>query len=430
MNLLQKAVFAINKTVNGQRIPLTTQNRNMLWQLMGGFIPLNWNNSGNVQVNEGYIRNVDVYSIVKKIVDVSKSIPWVVEKQQSSGNWKVIENTTIHELMNQPNMSKGYTWNDIEEQVLLYLLITGNSYLVGNTQVNSTLIEELDILPSQAINILNRNSNFFIPDLEFQFSFGSTSRIYKKSEIEHIKFFNPNLQRYDYGLSPIEVASRVVEVGNQRWIADASILGNKGISGLVSDKSNNAMTPDEADIVNDEMRNRMGGADKFGQVLVTNKDLTYIPIGLSPADMQLLEKGVVTTRTLCNVLGLDSSLFNDPENKTYNNRLEAEKAMYTNCIIPLSDKVSEAYTHFICKNHFPLQNVRMRQDFSKVECLQENLKEKADILASFKDKGIYTANEVREKMGEPKSTDPNADLLIINTTPINNIQNPQQQQPN
>ncbi len=72
----------------------------------------------------------------------------------------------------------------------------------------------------------------------------------------------------------------------------------------------------------------------------------------------------------------------------------------------------------------------MRQDFSKVECLQENLKEKADILSSFKDKGIYTANEVRAKMGEPKSTDPNADLLIINTTPINNLQNPQQQQPN
>lgn len=411
----------------GGTIPLTEQQREVIWKLAGGWIPLNFNNNFVQQINAGYSQNVDVYAIIKKVVDISKSIPWVVEKQLSNGNWKELSNTTLHELMYNPNMTKGYTWNDIEEQTLLYLLVTGNTYIVGNTQFNSSLIEELDILPTQAVNILNKNSSFFMPLLEYQFSFGSSSQIYTEKEIKHIKFYNPNLERYYYGLSPIQVAANVIQVGNERWTADASILGNKGISGMITDRSQLPMTAEESDMVDAALKQKIGGAHKFGQVLTTNKDLNYIQIGMSSADMELLKKGVVTTRTLCNVLGLDSSLFNDPENKTYNNRLEAEKAMYTNCIMPLSDKMSEAYTQYLCANHFPGQKVRMRQDFSKVECLQKNLKEKATILMDMRSRGIYTANEVREKMDMPKLDDPTADELIISTTLTNTLDNGQSQ---
>lgn len=411
MNFIQKAVgkIALKALSYSGTLSLTEHDKEIIFHQLGGFMPLNWENNSNIQVREGYSQNVDVYAIIKKIVDISKSTPWVVERKQYNGNWKVLENTTIHELMDAPNITKGYTWNDIEEMVLLYLLITGNTYMVGNTQFNSTLIEEIDILPSQAINIYNRNLNFFSPQLQYQFNFGGTSRVYSQDELKHIKFYNPNLQNFDYGLSPIQVAGNVVQVGNERWIADASILGNKGVSGLVSDGSDNPMTTDEAKIAGDELRKKMGGAHKFGRVMVTNKKLTYIPIGLSPADMQLLEKGVVTTRTLCNVLGLDSSLFNDPANKTYNNRLEAEKAMYTNCIIPLSDKISEAFTSWICANHFPMQEVRMRQDFSSVECLQGNKKEESEIdkikaqtvRNQFKS-GFITYNKGLEYLGQPR----------------------------
>lgn len=422
-NLASKALGLLGGT-----IPLTEQQRQVIWCLVGGWIPLNFNNNFVQQIQYGYSENVDVYAIIKKIVDISKSIPWVVERQLSNGTWKEMPDSTLHELMDAPNVTKGYTWNDIEEQTLLYLLVTGNTYIVGNTQFNSSLIEELDILPTQAVNILNKNSDFFMPLLEYQFSFGSSSGIYTGEQICHVKFYNPNLERYYYGLSPIQVAGNVVQVGNERWIADASILGNKGISGMITDRSQLPMTAEESDIVDGALRQKIGGAHKFGQILTTNKDLNYIQIGMSSADMELLKKGVVTTRTLCNVLGLDSSLFNDPENKTYNNRLEAEKAMYTNCIMPLSDKMSEAYTQYLCKNHYPNQRVRMRQDFSKVECLQENLKEKADILMNMRSRGIYTANEVREKMGMDRiTTDPTADELIISTTLANTLDNGQGQ---
>ena len=58
-------------------------------------------------------------------------------------------------------------------------------------------------------------------------------------------------------------------------------------------------------------------------------------MAMSSTDLQLVEKGVINLRAICNVFGLDSSLFNDPANKTFNNRKEAEKALYTNAIIPI-----------------------------------------------------------------------------------------------
>ena len=78
------------------------------------------------------------------------------------------------------------------------------------------------------------------------------------------------------------------------------------------------------------------------------------------------------------ISGVDSALFNDPANQTYNNRLEAEKALYTNAIIPLSEKISLAHTNFLVQNHFPNEEVRMRQDFSEVEALQKDKKTEAE----------------------------------------------------
>ena len=101
-------------------------------------------------------------------------------------------------------------------------------------------------------------------------------------------------------------------------------------------------------------------------------------MAMSATDLQLIEQGVISLRAMCNVFGLDSSLFNDPANKTFNNRLEAEKAFYTNAIMPLASSVAAKHNNYIVKNHYPDGNYRMRKDFSKVESLQKDKKQEAE----------------------------------------------------
>jgi len=389
------------------KLGLTTHEREQIMRLFGSFNANKIGTQPSNLIEKGYEQNVDVYSVIKKIVDTSKAIPWIIEQKTSEG-WEIMEDTTIHELMANPNPSKGYTWDDIEEQMLVYLLANGNSYMVSESSFNNSMIAEVDILPSPYVCPTTTNNNFFMPNIQYQFELGTNKRSYAMDEVEHIKFFNPGYSSVNdslLGLSIIQVARAAVKVGNDRWDADANLLQNRGAVGLITDRSNRPMTPDESAMVQKAWNNDTSGTGNFGKIKVTNKDLNYIQMAMSSSDLQLVEKGVINLRAICNVFGLDSSLFNDPANKTFNNRKEAEKALYTNAVIPLSDKIASAHTRFIAKNHFPMQEVRMRQDFSEVEALQSDKKTEAE-----KDKIIMDG--VNVIMNMPISSAAKQSLLI------------------
>jgi len=328
-------------------------------------------------IEKSYERNVDAYSVVNKIVKVFTGCDWIVERQLN-GEWEKVEDTTIHELLENPNSIKNYTFADIDEMLLTYLLCNGNSYLHGET-LNGK-IAELDVLPSNHIEI-QTNDNFFLPNLKYQFDIGKTQRTYNNEELEHIKFFNPSYYSIEdsyKGLSVFEVAYNVVQVGNDRWDAAAHLFQNRGMAGLITDMSNRPMKPKEQSLVQNAFNKKTTGTDKYGGIHVTNKDLKYIPMAMSATDLQLIEQGVISLRAMCNVFGLDSSLFNDPANKTFNNRLEAEKALYTNAVMPLANKIAAKHNSYIVKNHYPDGNYRMRKDFSYVEALQKDKKQEAE----------------------------------------------------
>ena len=52
--------------------------------------------------------------------------------------------------------------------------------------------------------------------------------------------------------------------------------------------------------------------------------------------------------------------------------------MYTNCIIPIAEKIATKHTNFIALNHFPDGTVRMRKDFSNIPALQNDMKQEAE----------------------------------------------------
>lgn len=327
-------------------------------------------------IEHSYEKNVDAYAVVKKIADIFVGCGWVVE-QKVDGEWQIVEDTTIHDLLENPNQQKGYTWRDIDEQMITYLLCSGNSYLYGETLEGK--ISEVDVLPSNHVDI-TASENFFLPNLKYTFDLGKVSESYDQEDIEHTRLFNPNYQNIEEsyeGLSVFQVAAKVVQVGNDRWDASAHLFQNRGMAGMITDQSEVPLTQDQGEKLQSAFKKSTAGTDKFGGVRVTNKNLKYISMAMSATDLQLIEQGVISLRAICNVLGLDSSLFNDPSNKTFNNRLEAEKAMYTNVIIPLADKIAAKHNNYIVKNHYPDGNYRMRKDYSKVESLQKDKKQEA-----------------------------------------------------
>jgi len=390
----------------------------LLQTLLGGRIPLSnnllrWRNHGSLQskgitdpIREGFEQNVDFYALIKKLVDVYNDVPYVSEIKIGDG-WEPLDNPTYQGLLDNPNKGKQYTWNDIDERLLIYLIATGNSYLHG--EVLNGRIEEVDVLPSNHVCV-STSSNFFLPNPKYLFEIDTTKKSFDQDEISHTLLFNPSYQSVEdsfNGLSLIQVAAMPVRVGNDRWDADANLLQNRGAIGLISDRSNSPMTAKEAEAAQIEYDRRTTGTDKFGKTIVTNKDLNFIQTAMSSTDLQLVEKGVVGLRAICNVLGFDSSLFNDPANKTFNNRKEAEKAMYTNAIMPWGERLVNSHNQFIVKSHYPDGNVRLRKDYSEVEALQADKKLEAE-----KDKKVMDGINVVANM--PISNDAKTILIKDN----------------
>lgn len=376
---------------------------------------------GNELIREGYSQNVDAFSIIKKIVDCGTSTPYLVEKLRYDGSYKEVKSSILHDLLENPNPIKGYTWKDIEEQIVIYLLAAGNAYILP--EVGSGIVSSIDVLPPQNVTIFSSN-NFFNPNPQYRFYLGNKQRTLSVDDLTHIKIFNPvsyGVTDSLYGLSLIEVASWPIQSGNDRWQAQASIYQNRGTTGLITDKSQRPMTDEEAKMVNANFKDKTGGPKRFNSIYATNKDLNYIQMGMSPSDMELVKSGIVSTRAVCNVFSLDSSLFNDPENKTYSNRTEAEKALFTNAVIPVFDKVYSHLTRTIVKKLFPAEIIRLRKDYSKVECLQENYKDKVISYCLMKNSGIISANTAAEALKQPKSLDENADKLIISTSLVEQL---------
>lgn len=352
-----------------------------------------------------YENNVDAFSVVKKIVDASKEAAWIVQKKDTDGNWVRDDSTEIQSLLENPNEYKQYTWNDIQEQVLIYLLCNGNAYLYGEKLENK--VAELDVLPSKFVDVTS-NGNFFLPEVKYTLEIDSTTKVIDREDLAHIKFFNPYYSTVEdgiKGLSLFQVAAHPIIVGKNRWEADASLLQNRGALGFITNKSERPMTAEQAKEVQNAFDNSNNGTEKYGKVRVTNKDLSYVSMAMSSVDLQLLEKGVINLRAICNVFGLDSSLFNDPANKTYNNRQEAEKALYTNAVIPLSRVLAAKYNRLITRSYFPDGNYRLYQDFERVEALQKDKKMEAE-----KDKIVVES--INTVLSMPISQEAKRDLLV------------------
>jgi HK97 family phage portal protein len=169
-------------------------------------------------------------------------------------------------------------------------------------------------------------------------------------EILHIKLENlldgDDEQKY-YGISPLQAAWSTVVSSNEIFKAEASIFKNRGVVGLISNDSERPALPSDLEKLQESFQGRAGGAENFNKVLVTNQNVRYIQMGMSPQDLQLIANQREKLRILCSVFGLDSKLFGDGENSTYNNVNEAQKAAYLQVYIPVRQKINYELSNFL-----------------------------------------------------------------------------------
>lgn len=334
----------------------------------------------NEFILNGY-RNPFVFMCIDKIADVASELPVNV-----SENGREL---STYPLFEKPNQQEK-TFSDFYYKVVSFLLLTGNCFVYGVRPVGMSGFGELQLLNPKCVTINTVDGTEGGAVKNYQYSDQAKTLTIEPADMLHIKF--PNIvTETNWGLSPLYSAIQVYESSNNIFEASAHLHKNRGISGILSNAdSNMPMLPKEQEQLQNDMNRRISGTSNFGKMFVTTANLKWLQVGMSPEELKSLEGNLALLRNTCSIYGLDSSLFNDPDNKTYANRADAEKSMYTSVVRPVTDKINNSLGSFL--------GIEIETDFSGVGVLSRPNFELSQKLVAEVQAGIITAQEAKEKL--------------------------------
>ena len=319
-------------------------------------------------VNDGYVSNDIVYSIVNLIANKAKIAPFhvykIIDQQAASQykaaiqnpeqvkSWKELENlkkkayelydgdARLNELLKFPNEED--TWSDLVEQWCAFKLVTGNTFVYGKiieAGANKGKPLSLYVLPAQYRAIIANVEVFPPMRAGYQLYYGKLWS-FTTEEILHDKYFNPQWNitgNQLYGQSPLKAASRTVTRSNEAKTAAVSAFQNGGPAGVLfmnDDRFDPTSGAEQAQALKKSVSEK-AGSQNYNSIAVSGYKVDWKDIGLSPVELGILESEKWDMVSLCNIYGVPSQLLNDAANKTYNNQQEGEKALTLRCAIPL-----------------------------------------------------------------------------------------------
>jgi HK97 family phage portal protein len=280
-----------------------------------------------------FFANIDtVYSCVDVISSGASQAQFRVVNSQ---NEKEVPNHPAIELLSRPAP-------EMDQGSLLYgfgawKLIGGNSYLFYNNGDDENYRD-----PPTEINILRADRMKPVAGtiglIGYEYEANGQKRIFPvdvvsgASNVQHSKFFNPTDDFF--GLSPMQAASKNIDIYDDSLTWNRSILKNAGrLSGLLKWMGDGDPTPDQVAAIKKEFE-QYKGAKNAGGVMFGNR-LEFQEMSLTPKDMEYLAGKNMTMKDIARVYKVPPILLNIGSDATFSNMAEARLALWDEAVIPL-----------------------------------------------------------------------------------------------
>lgn len=388
MNKIQKFIvksLGIKSLAQESVISLTDNNfypQNLVNILSSGF---QYGESKKDLLLNAYGGNPYVFSVIDRITKRAISL----NKKWVDVNLKEIESVPqLESLMRSGTFKEG--WKGFEYK--LYA-----NALVGETFVVKEHIEGFNepatlFIPSTYNVTINENSDGTIRDYTI-IHFGIT-RTVQPEDVHHVAPIPNILLDTNYSFSPLQAGRKVWENNNLVWSSEGFLHKNKGINGVLYNKGQRPMTPQEQTELQSDYDNRSTGQN-FGKVRVSSTDLGFLSMGMNPNDLKSIEARLDHLRAICSLYNVDPKLFGDSAGSTYNNMPEAKRGLITDAVIPLLDSVNPSFYAWL-SDAFNLDvEVNRIPDEEKITELKSINKDLSDKVLQELEKGVLTTSEAR-----------------------------------
>lgn len=297
----------------------------------------------------GYGQNAEVFGALNKIILAQsniKYIPWRGGKQYKSGTFSF----------------------DIKS-AMFYLIATGTCIVRIRTIVGFQE-KYLEVLKTTKID---ETYNAYTKKYKYKYNYGWGYIDIPTEELIFINLLdNPWCENTQLGIGALQAAQFPIENLKELWQYNGGVLKNKGADVIISSKSEMPLLDNEKKEMDDAFLKRSGGTRNAGKAITTTANIDVTNIGRTPKELSLWDGFKVTVRSLAIAMQVDPSILGDVESKTFANRNEAEKALYTSCVIP--------YASVILNDPRIVREMGFSvfMDTSEIDCLQDDKQKRAE----------------------------------------------------
>lgn len=290
---------------------------------------------------------------------------------------------------------------EFAELMATHLLVTGNAYIEKVRKSDDPLrratpyrVKELGLIRPDYVTIRpgsRRADDVFVITVQ-----GAEVKRLKRADVVHIKLANP--ANDFYGLSPLEVLAREVNLDAQLTEFDLAFFRNAGVPmGLLKTKSR--MSPDEIASAKSAFRRSFSGLRRWFEVMVLNADeAEYQPLGGMPKDMEMGTTRELAESRICAVFGIPPIIVGANvglQHSTYSNYEQAQASFWSETMKPFASMVSSAITRELLPEFATTQDRggRVEYSFADVQALQEDHSARLASVVAMIGTGAFTVNE-------------------------------------
>lgn len=321
-----------------------------------------------------YTTQDDIYSIVSRLASTAATIPiygyLVIDdkavkklhqiKQPHNKLFetkflqvKALEDLSdddpVQNLLDNPGNSSRH---EFFEAIYSFLFLFGEAFILKErptTGVNLGLTTSMHVLFPQHV-ILKVSDT--LPKRVMAYDYRVNGKVVYENiateDIIHIKYFNPEMDLSGNelrGLSPLAVLKKRLARLDSNMDTTVAQLQNGGVETIVFDKGLPANDVQAAQIVGlrkDNFYRFLRNADNVGVPYFAAGEMGAIQLGLSLANLSVLELANLDFKKLCNVFGTSDVLFNSDSASTESNVQVMERRTYTNTVLPNVYRVRDA----------------------------------------------------------------------------------------
>lgn len=328
-----------------------------------------------------------------------------------------IENHPILDLLNSPN---GYdTQLEFIKKVDLFLELTGDAFILKERNERGIPVA-LHVLYSQFVTIQESGTgvlqayNYGVArDGKFEYR-------YAPEDIIHVKFFDPNDQWY--GISPLQACARSVGLINSMDTYEEALNRNMGIPAGVLRYKNNKIKDEDRQLIETRWQQKFAGVGRSGKVVVTDQDVEYDSIGVTPRDMQFLDGRNWSREEILAAFRLPMAMLLT-EGVNRSNMQIAQENYYHWTVLPRQILIADGLTRGLMEGTLAKGNAFLAFEDARPVDVDQDI-EKTKLLAANR---AITVNELRQRLGVDEI--PGGDEFVSGGSPIQIQQQAERPQP-